>query len=76
MATVTLEEAQAKLPELIDGLKAGETLVINRNGQPWAQLEKKAITSPPCKAGVYRNAEFWMSPEFDAPLDDFKDYME
>jgi antitoxin (DNA-binding transcriptional repressor) of toxin-antitoxin stability system len=76
MATVTVEEAQAKLPELIEGLKPGETLVINRNGHPWAQLEKKANTSPPCKAGVYRKAEFSMSPEFDAPLEDFKDYME
>ena len=24
----------------------------------------------------YRKEEFWMAPDFDAPLDDFKEYME
>lgn len=34
MAIVTIEEAQAKLPELIDHLAAGEQLVITRNQKP------------------------------------------
>lgn len=38
MTTVTIEEAQAKLPELIDHLAAGEALVITRNQQPIARL--------------------------------------
>lgn len=76
MTTVTLDEAQAKLPELIDGLQPGETLQINRDGHPLARLEKTERTSWPCKAGSYRKPEFWMAPDFDGPLDDFKDYME
>ena len=38
MTIVTIEEAQAKLPELIDYLTAGEELVITRNQQPIARL--------------------------------------
>jgi hypothetical protein len=30
----------------------------------------------PCQAGSYRKTEFWMAPDFDAPLDEFKEYME
>ena len=38
MTTVTIEEAQARLPDLIDGLGAGEGLLITRNEQPVARL--------------------------------------
>ncbi len=75
MASVTIEEAQAKLPQLIDQLNPGEEVVITRDGQPLAQVKKTARTSWPCRAGSYRKAEFWMAPDFDAPLDDFKEYM-
>ncbi len=76
MASVTLEEAQAKLPELIDQLSPGEAVIITRQGQPLAQVKKAERSSWPCQAGSYRKAEFWMAPDFDAPLDDFKEYME
>jgi len=33
MTTVSIEEAQAKLPELIEHLAKGEELVITRNQQ-------------------------------------------
>lgn len=33
-------------------------------------------TSWPCKAGCYKKAEFWMAPDFDAPLEEFMEYME
>ena len=38
MRTVTIEEAQAKLPELIDKLALGEEVLITRNQQPVAKL--------------------------------------
>ena len=76
MASVTIEEAQANLPQLIAELAPGEEVVITRHGQPWAQVKKTERTSWPCQAGSYRKAEFWMAPDFDAPLDDFKEYME
>jgi antitoxin (DNA-binding transcriptional repressor) of toxin-antitoxin stability system len=74
--TVTLEEAQARLPQLIRQLQPGKEITITDQGQPWAQVKKAERTSWPCKAGSYRKAEFWMAPDFDAPLEEFKEYME
>jgi antitoxin (DNA-binding transcriptional repressor) of toxin-antitoxin stability system len=76
MPTVTLEEAQAKLPELLEKLQPGEEMIIVDHGQPLAQVKKVERTSWPCKAGSYRKAEFRMAPDFDAPLEEFKEYME
>ena len=38
MSTVTLEDAQARLPELIEHLASGEECVITRNTCPVARL--------------------------------------
>jgi antitoxin (DNA-binding transcriptional repressor) of toxin-antitoxin stability system len=41
MASVTIQEAQAKLPDLIHQLPPGEELVIMENSQPVAKLVSK-----------------------------------
>lgn len=38
MSTITVEEAQAKLLELIDQLRPGEEVIITRDKQPVAKL--------------------------------------
>jgi antitoxin (DNA-binding transcriptional repressor) of toxin-antitoxin stability system len=38
MTTVTIEEVQARLPELINQLQPGEELVITRDARPVAKL--------------------------------------
>ena len=50
-------------------------MTITDHGRPVAQVKKAEQTSWPCKAGSYRKAEFRMAPDFDAPLEDFKEYM-
>lgn len=52
MPTVTIEEAQAQLPDLIAHLQSGEPLLITQNAKPVARLvaEEKA-KRPPRKAG-------------------------
>ena len=74
MSPVTIEEAQAKLPEIIDKLAPGEELIITRNDQPVAKLTMPR-TSWPCQPGSVRNKSHWMAEDFDAPLEDFKEYM-
>jgi antitoxin (DNA-binding transcriptional repressor) of toxin-antitoxin stability system len=76
MSTVTLEKAKAHLDELLAGLQPGEQLLITKGGHPLAQVKKAEHTSWPCKAGSYRKSEFWMAPDFDAALEDFKECME
>lgn len=76
MSSVTLEEAQANLPQLLQSLQPGDEITITHHGQPMAQVKKAERNSRPCKAGCYRKADFWMAPDFDAPLEEFREYME
>ena len=75
MTTVTIEQAQAALPEIIQRLQPGEEITITEHGRPLAQVKKAERTSWPCKAGSAAG-KVWMAPDFDAPLEDFKEYME
>ena len=47
MLTVTIEEAQSKLTELIHGLAPGEEVVLTENDQPVARLV--AVCTPAFK---------------------------
>ncbi|OAI50668.1 hypothetical protein AYO44_17570 [Planctomycetaceae bacterium SCGC AG-212-F19] len=76
MPAITLEEAQAKLPEILASLNPGDQIGIVQAGEEIARLTRSSRKQWPCQAGSYRKAEFWMAPDFDAPLDDFKEYME
>jgi len=76
MANVNLDDAKAHLPEIISGLNPGEQLVIVQNGQPLATLTRSGPGQWPCKAGSAKDTKHWMAPDFDAPLDEFREYME
>jgi antitoxin (DNA-binding transcriptional repressor) of toxin-antitoxin stability system len=76
MPTITVEEAQAKLPEILAGLQPGEQIAIMQAGEEVARLTRSGRKQGPCTAGCYRKSEFWMAPDFDAPLEEFKEYME
>ena len=75
MQTVTLQQAQAHLPQLLEKLQPGEELTITQQGQPLAQVKKSERTSWPCKAGSAAG-KIHIADDFDAPLEDFKEYME
>lgn len=75
MSTVTLEEAQAHLPELIDRLQPGETLVITRNEKPLARLLVDASTRrKPRKAGSAKGM-LTIIQDDEEHLADFQEYM-
>jgi prevent-host-death family protein len=76
MTTLNLDEAQAHLREILARLQPGEEVVLTDNGQPLAKLVKTERTSWPCKAGSAKDKVHWMAPDFNAPLDEFKEYME
>ena len=73
--TITLEEAQSQLAELISQLGPGEEVVITHNQQPIARL-LPVKTKPLRKLGTMRGSVKYVAPDFDAPLDDFQEYME
>jgi antitoxin (DNA-binding transcriptional repressor) of toxin-antitoxin stability system len=76
MPTMNLEEVQSHLKEVIAGLNPGEPLVITQDGEPVTTLTRSERKQWPCKAGSAKSSIYWMAPDFDAPLDEFREYME
>ena len=74
MTTVKLEHAISHLPEVIASLQPGEQIVIVDQGKPLATLTRTAEGPWPCRAGSAKDTKHWMAPDFDAPLDDFREY--
>lgn len=78
-ATITVDEAQAKLKQIIQQMAPGEEIVITENQQPVAKLVSEPVKPPPKQRpgpGLGRGSIVYMAPDFDAPLDEFKEYME
>jgi len=71
---VTIEEAQAKLPELIDELKFGEEIIITRNGQPVAKVVFQEGELPRAVYGRGRGKGIILSDD-NEHLKDFEEYM-
>ena len=77
MSTVTIEDAQAHLKDLIAQLRPGEEIIITQDQAPVARLTAEVTrTKPPRRLGTLRGTVLYMAPDFDAPLEDFKEYME
>ena len=77
MTTLSIQEAQSKLPDLIRGLNPGDEVILTENDQPMARI-LPAMVRPrqPRRSGTLRGTVLYMAPDFDAPLEQFKEYME
>lgn len=78
MTTVTLKEAQSALADLIHRLSPGEEVVITENDQPVARLVPTPVIPKMAQRqlGTMKGTVLYMAPDFDAPLEDFKEYTE
>lgn len=74
MSIVTISEAQANLSGLIHQLGPGQELVITEHNQAIARIIPAGGTKTP-QLGSLRGSVVYMAPDFDAPLEDFKEYM-
>jgi len=75
MIEVNIHEAKTQLSRLIQAVLAGEEVVISKRNKPVARLvplEKIKISRT---LGWGGSEGIWMADDFDAPLDDFADYM-
>jgi antitoxin (DNA-binding transcriptional repressor) of toxin-antitoxin stability system len=72
-STISIEKAQATLPDIIKKLAPGEEIVITQDNQPVAELRSLAAKPQPqfgsCKGMLIIVAED------EAHLEDFKEYM-
>lgn len=75
MNTVTIEEAQANLPDIIDKLVPGEELIITRDNQPVAKLVGQGRPArKPRQPGNCKGMLTIVSDD-DEHLKDFIEYM-
>ncbi len=72
MSTVTIEEAQAQLPQLLAKLAPGQEIQIVDRGRPVARLIRAAV--PPRQPGSAAG-QLVIAAEDDEHLRDFQEYM-
>jgi len=69
-------EAKTHLSRLLDEVAGGETIYITKHGKQVAELRPPALEKrTKAKFGCAKGPGFYMAPDFDEPLEQFKDYM-
>jgi antitoxin (DNA-binding transcriptional repressor) of toxin-antitoxin stability system len=76
MSTISIQEAQSRLVEIIHGLTPGDEVVITENDQPVARLVLTSNGTPtkPRQLGTMKGTVLSME-HFDDPLEEFEEYM-
>jgi antitoxin (DNA-binding transcriptional repressor) of toxin-antitoxin stability system len=77
MQTITVQEAQSHLAEIIDKLTPGEEVVLTRDDKAIATI--RASAPPPRKPrqpGTLKGTVLYMAPDFDAIPEGFEEYVE
>lgn len=72
--TIDLTQAELQFTKLIQEVGNGAEVVITCNGQPVARLVPPEATAPDRIPGSAKGL-FVVPDDFDAPLEDFRDYM-
>jgi prevent-host-death family protein len=75
MHLVTMREAEKNLSKLINESLEGEEVVISREGKPLVKLMPVSRTQTERRLGGCPGLIVQMDDDFDAPLDDFSEYM-
>lgn len=74
MASVTIEEAQAHLAEIIDRLTPGAEVVLTRGDKPVATIKATPSPREVPRLGTLKGTVLSME-HFDDPLEEFEEYM-
>jgi len=72
--TIELAQAETQLAKLIQEVGNGAEVVITCNGQPVARLVSVVQAAPDRVPGSAKGL-FIVPDDFDAPLEDFREYM-
>jgi antitoxin (DNA-binding transcriptional repressor) of toxin-antitoxin stability system len=78
MKTITVEEAQGHLTEIIEALPPGEEIVITRDDKPVAALRALIPAMPPNQRqlGTLKGSVLYIAPDFDTIPEGFEEYVE
>ena len=72
---VPIAMVQSHFSQVLEGMIPGEELIVTENGETKGVITRVERTSWPSEPGTAKNTSFWMAPDFDAPLEDFAEYM-
>jgi antitoxin (DNA-binding transcriptional repressor) of toxin-antitoxin stability system len=77
MATLTVEEAQSRLAQIIDGLSPGEEVVLTRDDKPVATIRAapKSEEPTPRQFGTLKGTVLYIAPDFDDIPEGFEEYL-
>ena len=71
MSQFSLAAAKARFSELVQKAMLGEEVIVTKENKPVVKL----VPIKPAKRKPGTGKGIWMAPDFDAPLDDFREYM-
>ncbi len=72
----TVHEAKTNLSKLIRLALAGEEVIIARGDVPVVKLTPLPEAKPLRQLGIAEGFVIYMADDFDAPLEEFAEYME
>jgi prevent-host-death family protein len=70
MPQFNLAEAKARFSELVQKAMLGEEVIVAKENKPVVKI----VPLKPVKRKPGTGKGIWMAPDFDEPLDDFKEY--
>ncbi len=78
MIHVQVDDAKTQLNELFDAAMRGETVLIEKAGEQGIVVVQLIVVSPRKQERQFGSARGLIetADDFDAPLDDFREYME
>ena len=77
MQTVTVQEAQNHLAEIIDELPPGGEIVLTHDDKPVATLRAlSGWVTGAASLGTLKGSVLYMAPDFDAIPEGFEEYVE
>ena len=71
MPQFNLAEAKARFAELVEKAMLGEEIIVAQKNKPVVKI----VPIKPRKRKAETGKGIWMSPDFDEPLDDFREYI-
>ncbi len=72
MAQFNIADAKAHFSELVEKAVLGEDVIIAKDNKPIARIVP--LRPAKRKPGTGKGKILFLSPDFDAPLDDFAEY--
>lgn len=76
MKTYELDQTPPSLQTMVEEVRAGEEITITEHQKPVAKIVSLGNTARVRPKAGSLLGDVWMASDFNAPLKDFKDYMQ